>query len=57
MVSRERAWDASGTNRNQPMNVGKVCSRDVVTAREFDELNSATELMRENHVGYLVVVK
>lgn len=39
------------------MNVGKVCSRDVVTAREFDELNSATELMRENHVGYLVVVK
>ncbi len=38
------------------MNVGKVCKRNVVTVREFDELNSAAQLMREKHVGYLVVV-
>ena len=38
------------------MNVGKICKRNVVTVREFDELNSAAELMREKHVGYLVVI-
>ncbi len=37
------------------MNVGKMCKRNVVTVCEFDELNSAAELMREKHVGYLVV--
>ena len=39
------------------MNVGKMCKRNVVTVRELDELNSAAELMREKHVGYLVVVE
>ena len=38
------------------MNVGDICTRDVVTVREFDELTVAAELMRKKHVGYLVVV-
>lgn len=39
------------------MNVGEVCERNVVTIRAFDELTSAAQLMRERHVGYLVVVE
>ncbi len=38
------------------MNVGDICTRDVVTVREFDELTAAAQLMREKHVGYLIVV-
>jgi predicted transcriptional regulator len=38
------------------MNVGEICARDVVTVREFDELTVAAQLMRDKHVGYLVVV-
>lgn len=39
------------------MNVGEVCQRNVVTVRTFDELTSAARLMRDKHVGYLVVVE
>lgn len=39
------------------MNVGEICRRQVVTVRPFDELLSAAHLMREKHVGYLVVVE
>lgn len=39
------------------MNVGKISRRDVVTVRPQDELLSAARLMREKHVGYLVVVE
>lgn len=38
------------------MNAGEVCKPNVVTIREFDELSSAAKLMRERHVGYLIVV-
>jgi CBS domain-containing protein len=38
------------------MNVGQVCQRNVVTVRPLDELTTAAQLMREKHVGYLVVV-
>jgi len=38
------------------MNVGEVCKPNVVTIREFDELSVAAKLMRERHVGYLIVV-
>jgi len=38
------------------MKVSEVCKPNVVTVREFDELTTATRLMREKHVGYLVVV-
>jgi CBS domain-containing protein len=39
------------------MNVGKTCRQTVVTVRPFDELTAAARLMRENHIGYLVVVE
>ncbi len=39
------------------MNVGDICQRNVITVRDFDELTSAAGLMREKHVGYLVVVE
>src|SRR5690242_2827795 len=32
-------------------------SRNVVTVRQFDELTAAAQLMREKHIGYLVVVE
>jgi CBS domain-containing protein len=38
------------------MNVAKLCRRDVVTIRPHDELTSAAQLMRDRHVGYLIVV-
>jgi CBS domain-containing protein len=39
------------------MNVGKLCKRDIATIGPRDELSAAAELMRERHVGYLVVVE
>lgn len=39
------------------MNSGEICKQTVVTIREFDELTTAAKLMRERHVGYLVVVE
>lgn len=39
------------------MNVGEICNKTVVTARTFDDLRTAAELMRERHVGCLVVVE
>jgi CBS domain-containing protein len=39
------------------MDIGKICNRNVVTAREADELTRAAQVMREKHIGYLVVVK
>jgi CBS domain-containing protein len=38
------------------MNVGEICVRNVVTVLEVDELTKAAEVMREKHIGYLVVV-
>jgi CBS domain-containing protein len=39
------------------MNIGEICHRDVITVRASDDLTSAAELMRTEHVGYLVVVE
>jgi CBS domain-containing protein len=39
------------------MNVGQVCGRHVVTVLPDNDLPAAAELMREKHVGYLVVVE
>jgi CBS domain-containing protein len=39
------------------MDIGTICKRNVVTVREADELVMAAKLMREKHIGYLVVVK
>src|SRR5690349_19514964 len=39
------------------MNAGEVCKPNVITIRQFEELSAAAKLMRERHVGYLVVVE
>lgn len=39
------------------MNVGQVCGRGVVTVLPGSDLTAAAALMREKHVGYLVVVE
>jgi len=39
------------------MNVAKLCRENVVTIRQSEELTAAAELMRERHIGYLVVVE
>lgn len=38
------------------MNVGSICSRRVITVSPLLDVQAAAELMREEHVGYLVVV-
>lgn len=38
-------------------NIGELCRRNVVSIRESEELIAAARLMREQHVGYLVVVE
>jgi CBS domain-containing protein len=39
------------------MNVGQLCQHRVVTVQSSDELRTAAKLMREQHVGFLVVVR
>jgi CBS domain-containing protein len=39
------------------MNVGEMCKKTAVTVRSFDDLSTAAELMRERHVGSLIVVE
>ena len=39
------------------MNVSQLCNRNVVTVRKSDEVVAAARLMREKHVGYLIVVE
>jgi CBS domain-containing protein len=39
------------------MDLAKLCHRDVVTIRQSEELTAAAELMRERHIGYLIVVE
>lgn len=39
------------------MKVGDICSRNVITVRETDELTAAAQLMRQKHIGYLVVIQ
>lgn len=38
------------------MNVGSICKRKVVTASPQLGICEAAQLMRENHIGYLVIV-
>jgi CBS domain-containing protein len=37
------------------MNAGALCNRNVVTVGKDDDLVTAAKLMRERHVGYLIV--
>jgi CBS domain-containing protein len=39
------------------MHAGEVCSRDVVFVRRSDQVIDAARLMREHHVGCLVVIE
>jgi len=39
------------------MNAGSVCKRGVVTVAPTDDLVAAAHLMREKHVGYLIVAE
>jgi CBS domain-containing protein len=39
------------------MNAGQLCNRNPITVRRSDELLRAAQLMREKHIGYLVVVE
>lgn len=39
------------------MKVGTICQRLVSTVNRSDEVSAAARLMREAHVGYLVVVE
>ena len=39
------------------MNAGSVCKRGVVTVAPTDDLIAAAHVMREKHVGYLIVSK
>jgi predicted transcriptional regulator len=38
------------------MEVAKLCRRNVVTVPEGEELVTAARIMRERHIGYLIVV-
>src|SRR5262245_37973166 len=39
------------------MNIGSLCRREVVTVDAAEALTQAARLMRQRHVGYLVVVE
>ena len=39
------------------MNVGRLCKRQAVTVTPRQGLVSAAELMREKHIGFLIVVE
>jgi len=39
------------------VNAGQICQRTVVTIDASDDLVTAARLMREKHIGYLVVVE
>lgn len=38
------------------MNVAKLCQRHTITVQAADPLTTAARLMREHHIGYLIVV-
>ena len=39
------------------MNAGAICQRLLITIGRSDEVTRAAQLMRDKHVGYLVVVE
>jgi CBS domain-containing protein len=49
--------DATRIKEKTMMDVAQLLSRDAVTVRESDEVAAAARVMRERHVGYLVVVE
>lgn len=49
--------DTRNHQRGLAMNVGDICQRNPVTVRPTDDLTTAAKQMREEHVGYLIVVE
>lgn len=41
----------------QALELGKLCRRDVVSIHTDEDIAAAARLMREKHVGYLVVIE
>jgi CBS domain-containing protein len=39
------------------MNVGTICKRQIVTVTPRTDVTAAAELMRQKHVGFLIVVE
>lgn len=39
------------------MSVGNICRKNVITIDPFENLAEAARLMRQHHVGYLIVVE
>src|SRR5262245_7591249 len=39
------------------MNVGQMCQKNAITVVAGDEIATAARLMREKHIGFLVVVE
>ena len=39
------------------MNVGSICKRQIVTVTPRSDLAAAAQLMRDKHVGFLIVVE
>ena len=39
------------------MKVGQLCQRNAITVQRSDEIAAAARLMRDKHVGFLVVVE
>src|SRR5262245_18148416 len=48
-------YDGHPGTGGRAMNVGDLCRKNPVTVRPFDDLIVAARLMREKHVGYVVV--
>lgn len=42
---------------HEKMDIGEICNREVVFATEDMSVKEAAELMRDNHVGSLVVIR
>jgi CBS domain-containing protein len=47
----------STSDRRQNMSIGLFCTRDTVIVRREDSIFTAAKLMREHHVGSVVVVE
>jgi CBS domain-containing protein len=43
--------------QEEPMPIGEICNREVVFSRRGDSIVEAARLMREHHVGDLVVIE
>jgi CBS domain-containing protein len=56
-IPRTPSGDISATKWRAVVNVGQICQRNVVTIWPSEDLRTAARLMREKHIGFLVVVE